>query len=106
VPAGEVEAFEEPVDLVGHDWGGGRSVGDTRTSTGVAHLARQQLCRTTGIVTQYLRGTPLGPLRAEASVDRIEGVKTFARGRLIDADGVTVEAEGVFITPAWARDAG
>lgn len=63
--------------------------------------------RYTGTITcRYLRGTPLGPLRAEASVDRIEGVKTFARGRLIDADGVTVEAEGVFITPAWARDAG
>ena len=54
----------------------------------------------------YLRGTPLGPLRAEAAVEREEGVKTFAKGYLIDADGVTVEAEGVFIRPAWARDAG
>jgi len=33
-------------------------------------------------------------------------VKTFARGYLKDADGPTVEAEGVFIRPAWARDAG
>jgi acyl-coenzyme A thioesterase PaaI-like protein len=61
----------------------------------------------TGTITcRYLRGTPLGPLRADAYVERTEGVKTFARGSLSDADGVTVEAEGVFITPAWARDAG
>jgi acyl-coenzyme A thioesterase PaaI-like protein len=61
----------------------------------------------TGTITlRYLRGTPLGPLRAEAYIDRVEGVKTFARGFLRDADGTTVEAEGVFIQPAWARDAG
>lgn len=61
----------------------------------------------TGTISlKYLRGTPLGPLRAEAAVDRTEGVKTFAKGYLIDAQGVTVEAEGVFIRPAWARDAG
>jgi acyl-coenzyme A thioesterase PaaI-like protein len=61
----------------------------------------------TGTISlRYLRGTPLGPLRAEAAVERVDGIKTFARGYLIDADGVTVEAEGVFIQPAWARDAG
>lgn len=61
----------------------------------------------TGTITlRYLRGTPLGALRAEAWIERTEKVKTFARGTLSDADGVTVEAEGVFIRPAWARDAG
>ncbi|RAV16255.1 PaaI family thioesterase [Mycolicibacterium sp. GF69] len=61
----------------------------------------------TGTISlRYLRGTPLGRLRAEAFVERSEGVKTFARGYLIDAEGPTVEAEGVFIRPAWARDAG
>ena len=61
----------------------------------------------TGTITlRYLRGTPLGPLRAEAFVERIEGVKTFARGCLSDAEGTTVAAEGVFIQPTWARDAG
>ncbi|WP_319452529.1 MULTISPECIES: PaaI family thioesterase [unclassified Mycobacterium] len=61
----------------------------------------------TGTITlRYLRGTPLGPLRAEAFVERIEGVKTYAKGYLSDADGHTVEADGVFIQPAWARDAG
>lgn len=61
--------------------------------------------RFTGTITlKYLRGTPLGPVRAEAFVDRIEGHKTYARGTLRDAEGTTVEAEGVFIMPAWARD--
>jgi len=48
---------------------------------------------------RFLRGTPLGPLRAEARVDRVQGVKTFAVGHLSDAQGVTVQAEGVFIHP-------
>jgi hypothetical protein len=48
---------------------------------------------------RFLRGTPLGPLRAEARVDRVEGVKTFAEGHLADAQGITVGAEGVFFHP-------
>jgi len=58
------------------------------------------------ISLRYLRGTHLGRVRAEAFVERSEEIKTFARGYLMDDDGVTVEAEGVFIMPAWARDAG
>lgn len=61
----------------------------------------------TGTITlRYLRGTPLGPLRAEAFIERSEGIKTYARGYLGNADGWSVEADGVFIRPAWARDAG
>jgi acyl-coenzyme A thioesterase PaaI-like protein len=63
--------------------------------------------RFTGTISvRYLRGTPLGPLRAEAWIERQEGPKTFARGFVADADGITAEAEGVFIEPAWAREAG
>lgn len=55
----------------------------------------------TGTLTlRYRRGTPLGPVRAEARIDRAEGRKIIAVGTLSDADGVTVEAEGVFIRPA------
>lgn len=62
--------------------------------------------RFTGTISvKYLRGTPLGPLRSDAWIDRSEGVKVFARGSISDAKGVTVEAEGVFIEPAWAREA-
>lgn len=61
--------------------------------------------RFTGTITmRYRRMTPLGALRAEARIVRTEGVKTFATGHLADAGGVTVEAEGVFIAPKWARD--
>jgi acyl-coenzyme A thioesterase PaaI-like protein len=49
------------------------------------------------LTTRYLRGTLLGSLRAEAWVDRVDGVKTFAQGHIADAEGVTVQAEGVFI---------
>lgn len=59
----------------------------------------------TGTITlKYLRGTPLGPLRAEAWIDRVEGIKTYARGHIVNAEGPTVQAEGVFIQPAWARE--
>ena len=61
----------------------------------------------TGTITmRYLRGTPLGRLRAEAATERIDGYKTFVSGHVSDADGKTVEAEGIWIKPAWARDAG
>jgi len=60
----------------------------------------------TGTLTlRYRRGTPLGDLHAEASIDRVEGIKTFAMGSISDTDGITVEAEGVFILPKWAREA-
>jgi hypothetical protein len=61
--------------------------------------------RFTGTITlRYIRATRLGPLHAEAAIIRTEGVKTFAAGSLADGDGVTVEAEGVFILPRWARE--
>lgn len=60
--------------------------------------------RFTGTISlRFRRGTPLGRLRAEAFIDRCEEAKTYARGFISNADGPTVEAEGVFITPAWAR---
>lgn len=58
----------------------------------------------TGTLTiRYRRGTPLGKIRAEAGLDRVEGVKSIASGRILTSEGVTVEAEGVFILPRWAR---
>ncbi|OBK48224.1 thioesterase [Mycobacterium sp. 1081908.1] len=48
---------------------------------------------------RYVRGTPLGLIRASARVDRIDGVKTFAVGHIADGEGPTVTAEGVFINP-------
>ena len=61
----------------------------------------------TGRLTMtYRRPTPLGDLSAEAWIDRVDGYKTTVKGHLKDADGLpTVEAEGLFILPRWAREA-
>jgi acyl-coenzyme A thioesterase PaaI-like protein len=61
--------------------------------------------RLTGTISfRYVRATRLGQLHAEATTTRIDGIKTFAAGFLADEEGATVEAEGVFIQPRWARD--
>jgi acyl-coenzyme A thioesterase PaaI-like protein len=61
--------------------------------------------RFTGTITlRYLRTTRLGRLHAEARITRTDGVKAFASGHLADDEGITVEAEGVFIQPRWARE--
>lgn len=72
--------------MLGHAAGAGGKPGMTATLT-----------------LTYRQGTPLGDLRAEAWIDRVEGIKTWAKGQLIGPDGVTVEAEGLFILPKWAR---
>lgn len=55
---------------------------------------------------RYRRPTPLGRLSARAWSAGIEGYKNTIKGELYDADGnVTVEAEGLFILPRWAREA-
>lgn len=60
----------------------------------------------TGTLTmRYRRGTPLGRLRLEGRIDREEGRKVFVVARIADAEGVTVEADGVFIVPTWAAEA-
>jgi acyl-coenzyme A thioesterase PaaI-like protein len=60
----------------------------------------------TGTLTlRYRQGTPLGDLRAEGWIDRVDGIKTYAKAHLIGPDGVTVEAEGLMILPRWAREA-
>jgi hypothetical protein len=59
----------------------------------------------TGTLTlRYRQGTPLGDLRAEAWIDRVQGYKTWAKGHILGPNGVTVEAEGLFILPKWARE--
>jgi hypothetical protein len=70
-----------------------------------AAASSPQRPRLTGTITlRYLRLTRLGRLHAEARITRTEGVKTFTAGHLADDEGITVEAEGVFIQPRWARD--
>ncbi|MEE6169710.1 MULTISPECIES: PaaI family thioesterase [unclassified Mycolicibacterium] len=60
--------------------------------------------RFTGTLTiRYVRATPLGDLHAEGQITRTDGIKAYATGHLSDSEGVTAEAEGVFILPRWAR---
>jgi acyl-coenzyme A thioesterase PaaI-like protein len=60
----------------------------------------------TGTLTlRYGQPTALGKCSAAAWIDRREGVKTIVKGWLRNADGeITVEAEGIFILPRWARE--
>jgi acyl-coenzyme A thioesterase PaaI-like protein len=54
---------------------------------------------------RYRRPTPLGPLSAKAWVHAIEGHDTIVHGHMLGPDGQpTVEAEGVFRLPRWARE--
>lgn len=59
---------------------------------------------TATLTLTYKQGTPLGDLRGEAWIERAEDHKTWARGRLVGPEGTTVEAEGLFILPRWARE--
>lgn len=60
----------------------------------------------TGRLTlSYRRPTPLGQITMDAWVERADGIKTVVKGALHDADGnLTVQAEGLFIMPRWARE--
>lgn len=60
----------------------------------------------TGTLTlRYRRPTPLGDLSAEAWIESVDGIKTTVKGHIKDADdNPTVEAEGLFILPRWARE--
>ena len=57
----------------------------------------------TGTLTvSYRRSTPLGRLRLDARIASEEGRNVWVVASISDADGITVEAEGLFIVPAWA----
>ena len=88
-------AYEGPA---GHVHGGVCALVLDHVLGATAHLPGRPAY--TGTLTvRYERGTPLGPLRARARVQRVEGVKTYVAGEISDEHGVTVRAEGVFIHP-------
>jgi len=83
---------------------------------GVTALLLDQLCgeaaaaggspgMTGTLSLRYLRPTPLGEVSGAAWIDRTEGAKTMVKGQLATSGGVTVECEGLFILPRWAREA-
>ena len=54
------------------------------------------------LTTRFLRGTPLGPIRLEGRITHEDERKVFVEAHIADAEGVTVECDGVFIVPKWA----
>lgn len=66
---------------------------------GEAAAADTEASYTGTIEFRYRRPTPLGQLVARAEIVERNGRKKTVRGTLSDADGVTVEAQGLFIVP-------
>jgi len=95
-------AYEGPPDLV-H---GGVSALILDQMLGEAAAAGRAPGMTGRLHLTYRRPTPLGDLRAKAWIERVDGHKTTVRGHIAGPDGEpTVEAEGLFILPRWAREA-
>lgn len=57
----------------------------------------ETMAATATINLRYQRPTRLGRLHVEAEIQKTEGRKIFIVGHIADADGTTVEAEGLFI---------
>lgn len=91
-------AYEGPPGLV-H---GGVSALLLDQVMGETASAMTRVAMTGTLTMRYRRGTPLGPLRIEGRIDREEGRKIHVVAHVADAEGPTVEAEGVFIVPRWA----
>jgi acyl-coenzyme A thioesterase PaaI-like protein len=54
--------------------------------------------RTAYLTTNYRAITPVGvELRVEASIDRVDGRKRWATGRLYDGERLVADAEGLFV---------
>lgn len=92
--------YEGPPNLV-H---GGVSALILDQMLGEAAAAAKAPGMTGRLTVTYRRPTPLGELSAKAWVHEVAGHKTTVRGHIIGPDGEpTVEAEGLFILPRWAR---
>ncbi|TDC61100.1 PaaI family thioesterase [Actinomadura sp. GC306] len=91
-------AYEGPPGLV-H---GGVSAMLLDHIMGETASGRRRTAFTGTLTMRYRRGTPLGPLRLEGRVTGEERRKIFVAGSISDAEGVTVEAEGIFIQPLGA----
>jgi acyl-coenzyme A thioesterase PaaI-like protein len=95
-------AYEGPPDLV-H---GGVSALILDQMLGEAAAAGKAPGMTGRLNLTYRRPTPLGDLSAKAWIHEVNGHKTTVRGHILGPDGEpTVEAEGLFILPRWAREA-
>ncbi|MEI5675925.1 MULTISPECIES: PaaI family thioesterase [unclassified Nocardioides] len=72
---------------------------------GVVAADGRRLTMTGRLTLTHHRPTPLGPVSLAGWISGEEGSKVFVHAELSDADGVSVEADGVFVIPRWAREA-
>ena len=64
----------------------------------VANLMLGSPGPTASLQLHYRRPTPLGvPLRFEGWQERVDGRRVHVRGRLLDGERMTVDAEGIFV---------
>lgn len=73
---------------------------------GVTAADGRRLTMTGTLTMTFHRPTPLGPVTLAGWIPREEGSKVFVHAELADPDGVSVEADGIFVIPRWARDGG
>lgn len=89
-------AYEGPM---GHVHGGVSALILDHVLGATAHRPGRPAYTGTLTLRYHQRAPLLEPLRADAWVDRAEGVKTFAVGQISGPAGVLVSAEGIFIHP-------
>jgi acyl-coenzyme A thioesterase PaaI-like protein len=70
---------------------------------GVVAADGRRLTMTGRLTITHHRPTVLGPVSLAGWISGEEGHKVFVHAELADAEGVSVEAEGVFVVPRWAR---
>lgn len=71
---------------------------------GVVAADGRRLTMTGTLTVTHHRPTPLGPVSLAGWISGEEGSKVFVRAELSGPEGVTVEADGVFVIPRWARE--
>lgn len=71
---------------------------------GVVAADGRRLTMTGRLSVTHHRPTPLGRVSLAGWISGEEGSKVFVHAELSDGSGVSVEADGVFVIPRWARE--
>lgn len=92
--AGELEHFDEPVDLVGHDWGGGHTLGLLLAHPG---RVRSWCCDVIGILHSDYEWHDAGkvwqtPGAGEQNVEEMLAISAADRAAMYEAVGMSPEA--------------
>ncbi len=69
---------------------------------GVTASRMTQVTFTGTLTLRYLNPLPLGDVVVEGHVSGAEGRKVFVKATIAGAQGVAIEADGIFIVPSWS----